>query len=611
MREPSAGKALGESVLDVEERQRLSLPAISALALALGVVTGFGAVLFRALIGLIHNLAFTGRLTLHYDANVFTAPAPWGALVILVPVLGAVGVTFLVSNFAPEAKGHGVPEVMDAIYYRGGVIRPIVALVKSMASAIAIGTGSSVGREGPIIQIGSALGSTLGQIVRMPAGQRIALVAAGAGAGIASTFNTPIGGVMFAIELMMPEVSVETFLPVAIATGAATFVGRWFFGDAPAFRVPPIQALSADPGAIMVLVLFAILGGLTGAAAAGFIRCLHWAEDAFDKLKSRYLRHMLGMLGVGVLMYGLFRSLGQYYVDGVGYATVQAILSGQAATLWLLGALFLCKLLATSLSLGSGSSGGIFSPSLYMGATLGGGFAALLNETGVVAPLSVPAFAMVGMGAMVGGGTGAVMTAVTMIFEMTLDYSIVMPMIVAVAMSIGVRRVLSPENIYTLKLVRRGRAIPKARHANMFLVHTAREVMDTDIEVLPAETSFDAYLNQPDHAGRLRHLVVTRKGRLFGVIRVNTGLRRGLEGADTGATLGDVASRHFTIVSEDDVVFDVIRRMYLKGASMAVVVRGRGVPRGDAVVGLISKEHVADSVAASVRTYPRRDRAPT
>jgi chloride channel protein, CIC family len=182
-------------------------------------------VLFRDLIGLVHNLLFAGQAAVHYDANIFTALAPWGPLVILVPVLGAVLVTFLVINFAPEAKGHGVPEVMDAIYYRVGVIPPVVALVKSLASAIAIGSGSSVGREGPIIQIGSALGSTLGQIIRMLAGQRISLVAAGAGAGIAATFNTPIGRVMFAIELMMLEVSGEMFLPVAIATGTATFVG--------------------------------------------------------------------------------------------------------------------------------------------------------------------------------------------------------------------------------------------------------------------------------------------------------------------------------------------------------------------------------------------------
>jgi CIC family chloride channel protein len=480
-----------------------------------------------------------------------------------------------------------------------------VALVKSLASAIAIGSGASVGREGPIIQIGSALGSTLGQIIRMPAGQRIALVAAGAGAGIAATFNTPIGGVMFAIELMMPEVSVETFLPVAIATGTATFVGRWFFGDAPAFHVPALQAMAVDSDALLVLALFALVGALSGFAAAGFIQGLHLAEDLFDRIKSRYLRHMLGMLMLGVLMYVLFRTLGQYFVDGVGYATVQAILTGQISTFWLLGVLAICKLFATSLSLGSGSSGGIFSPSLFMGAALGGAFAALMN-TLLPLQLSVPAFAMVGMGAMVGGATGAVMTAVTMIFEMTLDYSIVMPMIVAVAMSIGARGMLSRETIYTLKLVRRGRAVPKARHANMFLVRAAREVMDTDIQVLPAEASFDDYLRQPEHAGRLRHVVVTDKDHIYGVIRVNTGLRRGLEGAQTGLSLGDVASRNFTVVTEDQTAFDVIRRIWRHNAIMAVVVRGaHGAPRGSDVVGVITKEHVADSVADSIKAYPR------
>ena len=590
---------------DIDQSHPMRLPQLSLLALGLGIVTGVGAVLFRDLIGLVHNLLFAGRFSLHYDANVFTAPAPWGAFVILVPILGAVAVTFLVSNFAPEARGHGVPEVMDAIYYKGGVIRPVVALVKSLASAIAIGSGASVGREGPIIQIGSALGSTLGQIVRMPVGQRIALVAAGAGAGIASTFNTPIGGVMFAIELMLPEVSAETFLPVAIATGTATFIGRWFFGDTPAFHVPPIQAMPINSSALVVLLLFAVLGGVTGVAAAGFIRALNMAEDLFDLIKQRYLRHMLGMLILGVLMYVLLRTLGQYYIDGVGYATVQAILAGQLATFWLLGLLFVCKVLATSLSLGSGSSGGIFSPSLFMGAALGGGFAALLNLAGTPIPLSVPAFAIVGMGAMVGGATGAVMTAVTMIFEMTLDYSIIMPMIVAVAMSTGARRVLSHETIYTLKLVRRGRSIPKARHANMFLVRKAREVMDTDIQVLPAEQSFDDYLRQPEHAGRLRHVVVTENEHLYGVIRVNTGLRRGLESATTGVRLRDVASRNFTVVSEEVTAYEVIRRMWRKKAIMAVVVRGNGIPRASDVVGVITKEHVADSVADSIAVYPQ------
>src|SRR5580692_12425130 len=180
-----------------------------------------------------------------------------GAWVVLVPAVGAIGVTFIISNFAPEAKGHGVPEVMDAIYYNGGRIRPIVAVAKSLASALAIGSGAAVGREGPIIQIGSALGSTLGQLISMSMGQRIILVAAGAGAGIAATFNTPIGGVLFATELMMPEISVNTFLPVAISTGTATFIGRLFFGAQPAFSVPSnLTPLPVEPSSAFILLLY-------------------------------------------------------------------------------------------------------------------------------------------------------------------------------------------------------------------------------------------------------------------------------------------------------------------------------------------------------------------
>ncbi|HEV2364916.1 MAG TPA: chloride channel protein [Caulobacteraceae bacterium] len=579
---------------------------LTILALGVGVVTGFGAVGFRDLIGLVHNIGFAGRLSFHYDANLFTGAAPWGAWVILVPVAGAVVVTFLVANFAPEAKGHGVPEVMDAIYYRGGVIRPAVAVIKSLASAVAIGTGASVGREGPIIQIGSALGSSIGQVVRMPAGQRIALVAAGAASGIAATFNTPIGGVLFAIELMLPEVSVDTFLPVAVATGAATFVGRWFMGDHPAFRVPALAPLSDRASDILLLLLYAALGAITGVAAAAFVRGLHLLEDFFDRIPGRYVRHIAGMLALGVLMWGLFAGFGQYFVDGVGYATVQAVLAGRLTLWWFLAVLFAAKLLATSLSLGSGSSGGIFSPSLFMGATLGAAFAGAIDRLGLPITLYVPAFAMVGMGAMVGGGAGAVMTAVVMIFEMTLNYGIVMPLIVAVAMSVGVRRVLSRETIYTHKLVRRGQVIPKARHANMFLVRRAREVMDRDVLVLPAQQSFDAFLEEHAREGRLRHVVVTDRGRIFGVIRVNLGLRRGLTGAETGVSLGEVANRNFIVVPEEAIAFDVINRMWRRGAIMAVVVRGRGVPRASDVAGVITKEHVADSVAESVRIYPAR-----
>jgi CIC family chloride channel protein len=191
-----------------------------------------------------------------------------------------------------------------------------------------------------------------------------------------------------------------------------------------------------------------------------------------------------------------------------------------------------------------------------------------------------------------------------MIFEMTLDYGIVVPMIIAVAISIGIRRVLSRENIYTIKLQARRHFIPKALHANMFLVRHAKEVMDSDVLVLPAAESFDAFLRAHEAENRLHHVVVVSGDQIFGVIRVNTGLRRGLESTTTGVTLGEVATRDFTVVGEDTVISDVIDRMWRKQAFMAVVVAGRGVPRAADVVGIISREHVANSVADGLKIYP-------
>jgi len=586
-----------------ETERSVGLWAFSLVAIVVGIITGFGAIFFRGLIAFIHNVFYFGHFSFLYDANVYTPASPWGAGIILVPVIGGMGVVFLVTKFAPEARGHGVPEVMDAIFYRDGRIRPVVAIVKSLASALSIGTGAAVGREGPIIQIGASLGSTIGQLIRLQAWQRITLVAAGAGAGIAATFNTPIGGVMFAIELMMPEISVRTFLPVALATGTATFVGRLFLGVRPAFEVPARLFLVNKPSSLEALLLCAALGVLCGFAATAFIRGLHGAENRFQRVKNPYLRHAIGMLAVGIMMYALLLGSGHYHIDGVGYSTIQDILFGGVTVAPLMLGLFAGKLLATSLSLGSGSSGGIFSPSLFMGATLGGAFGAVAQMVFPLPDITIPAFAMVGMAAMVGGSTGAAMTAVTMIFEMTRDYDIVMPMIVAVAIAIGIRRMLSDENIYTIKLVERRHFIPKALHANMFLIRRAGDVMDKDFLLLPRDMEFDAVLQMPEHKGVFSHIVVADGDKIVGTLRVNTSLRRGLQGGYTGATLGEVAAPLFTIAHEDDIMFGVISRFWRRGASMIVVVRGSGVPRAADVVGVITKEHVADSVADSVRPY--------
>ena len=255
------------------------------------------------------------------------------------------------------------------------------------------------------------------------------------------------------------------------------------------------------------------------------------------------------------------------------------------------------------MSLGSGSFGGVFSPSLFIGAMLGAALASLISAVVPGAPISAPAFAMVGMGAMVGGGTGAAMTAVAMIFEMTRDYDIVLPMIIAVAVSLGVRRLLSVESIYTLKLRRRGHAIPNALHANMFLVQEAGQVMETDVLVLDHATPFREILPRSEGL-QFRHVVVTRDDRILGVLRINLGLRRAASQTDSDITLAELAQRNFIVVTRHEIAFRVISRLWKQHGAMAVVVEQDDPQSPVRVLGVIAKEHVADSVARSIRIFP-------
>ncbi len=435
---------------------------LSLLTIIVGIVAGLGAVVFRGLIAVIHNLMFLHKFSFVYDANLHTPASPWGAAVILVPIVGAIGVVFLVKNFAPEAKGHGVPEVIDAIYYSKGIIRPIVALIKSLASALSIGSGGAVGREGPIIQIGASFGSTLGQILKIEPWQKITLIAAGAGGGIAATFNTPIGGILFALEIMMHEISVRTLVPVSIATVTATYIGQLFFGAHPSFVVPGLETPYFHVANPWGLLTYVGLGVLMGLVSAVYIKSIYGMENFFEKhiKSSYYLRHIVGMTLVGIMMYILYRAFGHYYIEGVGYATIQDILTGNLNVVMILLLLFALKLLAVSLTLGSGASGGIFSPGLFMGATLGGAYGIIINMIFPTLGVTPPAFAVAGMAGVIGGSTGAAMTAIVMIFEMTRDYTVIIPMTITVAISFGIRKRFSDSTIYTEKLVRRGHFMP-------------------------------------------------------------------------------------------------------------------------------------------------------
>jgi CIC family chloride channel protein len=588
----------GSSAPVRELERRASLLILCGLALVVGVMTGFGAVALRLLIGLFHNLLYNGTFSVWYDANISDGPSRFGNWIFLSPVLGGLVVVFLVEHFAPEAKGHGVPEVMDSVFYKRGNIRWQVAVIKSLASALSIGSGAAVGREGPIIQIGAALGSAFSQAIRLSTWQKITLLSAGAGAGIAATFNTPLGGVLFALEILLPEVSNRTFLPVVVATGAATTIGRILIGPDPAFVVPAIQ-LSLGPAiGLQEAIAFVLLGILCGIASWAFIRLLVVMEDGFPKLPGNaYTQNILGMAVVGLMMVVLTHTFGHPYVDGVGYGVIQSTLDNKMTTAGLLALLFVLKLLATTISLGCGASGGIFSPSLYLGATLGGAFAVVVGAVLPHAGLTVPSAAIVGMAAMVGAGTGGVMTAIVMIFEMTRDYAIIVPVIVAVAIAAGIRRALIPETIYTIKLRHRGHRIPKERHINLYLVKQAQDIMERRFILAKAGTSLKDTISAED-TDDLRAIIVEREGRIVGLIPPRSGLWRESQG-NPNLLVERFVESPAVICRDIDLLSLVFARLKRHRSGAAIVFSGVNRPRVRDIVGVITKRSIADTVIDS------------
>ena len=582
MTEPAAGAAPGPAVF--AEPGAVSPARMFVLALAVGVFGGFGSILFRGAIAFFQHLFFYGELGLSLRPDVHLPPSAWGWGVILVPVVGAVIVTWITNTLAPEARGHGVPEVMNAIYYHGGRIRPVTVVAKALASAVSIGTGGSVGREGPIIQIGSAFGSTLGQVHPMPARQRIVLVGAGAAAGIAATFNAPLGGLAFAMELLLVSVSAQNVALVASATVTATYIGRLYGGIAPTFEVPSVELFSDHAIGSYQLLLCIPFGLLAGVAAAGFVRSIYWFEDRFDAaFDNGYLRHMAGMLVLGVMMYAFLRYTGEYYIAGVGYATIADILRDVLTDPLFLLMLFACKLLATCLTLGSGASGGVFSPTLFLGATLGAAYADALDRFLPWLGIDPIVFAIAGMAAMVGATTSAVVTAIVMIFEQTRDYSAILPIITAVALAYVVRVRLTPESIYTLKLARRGRGIPQGLQAAMSVTLDARRVMNRDFQVVELDRLADWEQHHRPGEGA-RYTVVSRGGEIHGLARED------LPYLVRDYDVEDLVERDFQLVAPGTRWPVLMRSMKAHGHEVLIVASGRSI---EDVRGVITPREIA------------------
>ena len=529
------------------------LGLMSGLAAGVGILAGLVAFVLYKLIGLFTNLFF-----FHQWSTAFRSVGSHqlGAWVIGVPVIGGLIVGVMAKYGSSKIKGHGIPEAMEAVLTNRSRIEPKVALLKPISAAIAIGTGGPFGAEGPIIQTGGALGSLVGQVLHTTAVERKVLLACGAAEGMSATFNTPIAGVILAIELLLFEFKSRSFIPLVIASTLATAVHMQLLGPGPMFHVGPV-----DFGIPHALLFYVALGPLCGLAAVGLSKVLYWVEDLFDKLPVDELWHpAIGALGLGVIGYFVPR------VFGVGYDTIGEILNGSLAWKILL-IVMIAKAAALVIALGSGTSGGLLAPTFMSSAAMGGLFAMIANRVFPGAHLSPAAFALVAMGAVFGAASRATFSFIIFAFEITRDYNSVLPLMLVAVIADGVAMLLMPKSsIMTEKLARRGLRVHQDYEADVLTQATVSETMETNPPVIAAGTKVGELAERiarhdPEVARHEALLIVDEAGRLAGIV-TRGDIVRALDKDSSGSmSVEEAGSTKLVVTYPDEVVAEAAAKL--------------------------------------------------
>lgn len=535
------------------------------IAMIIGVVSGYGAAGFRYLIDFFRTISWGAG---SFIEVIHATPL---YLKIGIPIIGGVIVALFVNRFAPEAKGHGVPEVMDAVATKNGFIRMRVVLVKALASALSIGSGAAVGREGPIVQIGSAFGSSVGQLFQVSTRRMKTFIGCGAAAGIAATFNAPIAGAIFASEVIIGDFSVAAIGPIIISSVFGTVISRSIYGDFPAF-IPPVYTLQSP----LEIIFYIALGIVTGLAGWLFVKSLYFSEDIFDNLKLPIaIKAAIGGALLGLLALFIPETL------GVGYESMDRVLSGNMPY-FLAGALLFGKIFATSLSLGSGASGGIFAPSLFMGSMLGGTLGSIFHSIYPEITASSGAYALVGMAAMVAATTHAPITAILIIFEMTSEYTVILPLMVTSIVATVITTRMLDGNIYTIKLKRRGIDIHGGTASNILDQLKVDKIKQQLLEVIQDDATLEELLERMSTSSQSVYYVCDSHKKLSGIITqgmVRRFLNR-LEEIPKGATVGDISNTHFPKIKDHVPVHEVLRLMLESDMLAIPVVDDQGVLTG-------------------------------
>lgn len=528
------------------------LLVVSLLAAIIGLLAGVLAYGLYTLIALISNLVFFQQVSLKLPGLQAHHLGSW---VIIVPAIGGLLVGLMARYGTPKIRGHGIPEAMEAVLTNRSRVEPRVAIFKPLSAAIAIGTGGPFGAEGPIIQTGGALGSLIGQLIRTTASERKVLLACGAGAGMAATFNTPIAAVILAIELLLFEFKARSFIPLVIASTLATTVHVRLMGPGPMFSIGAV-----DFGLPGGLPFYLLLGLICGLAAVGFSNALYWVEDQFERLPIHKMWWpAIGGLCLGVIGFFVPRVL------GVGYDTISDILNNRLAFSVLL-LVIIFKSLALLVSLGSGTSGGLLAPMFMVGAALGGSFALLINQIVPGMNLSPGAYALVGMAAVFGAAARAPFTLIIFAFEITRDYNSVLPLMLVCVIADGIALFLMRNSIMTEKLARRGLRIPQDYEADILQQMNVGEVMDSHPPVIPSLTRVEDLAERIAHGDPLlsRHQaypLVNEQDRLVGIITRGDLFKALEEPMSAEANVLEAGSDALVVTYPDELLHDAVMKM--------------------------------------------------
>ena len=539
----------------------------SALALVVGFIGGLVAQGLLELIYLFTNIFFYGKWSFAITSPVHHHLGAW---VILIPPIGGLLVGIMIYVWEPTLKGHGIPEAMEAVLVGKSLVRMRVGVLKPLATAFAIGTGGPFGAEGPIIQTGAAFGSIFAQVTKLTPYQRRVLLASGAAAGMAATFVAPFAGILVAIELLLFEFRARSFIPVAISSVVATAVAVHFRGWAPLFPTPAFSLKSMQE-----LWLFALMGLLMGLIGIAMIRVLFRVEDLFDNhfpLKPR----LIWAPAFGALLLGV---IGYFYpqVFGTGYDTIRDMLNDRLSTGTLLG-VSLAKFWALVISLGSGTTGGVFAPSLIVGGGIGAVYGQVWHHFFPHFVSDPALYALVAMAAVFGGIARAPFTSIVFLFELSRNPNALLPLVVCCVVSDGFVRLFSAESIMTGKLIKRGLIVRQDYSVPVLMRAWIEQVMRKNFTVVRLDDEVRAVVREvtPEATGLIP--VVEKNGHLAGIVEAHDLLK----GVDSNLKVQDIARQDYVMARPGQTVDEVVREMVLHNTENVVVVEqdGKATPIG-------------------------------